>query len=365
MDIAVIILGILCATIIVTAIIQSSRLSMWRTRAHEAVERAERAENALTSLSREQQRGAAVDDMRQVVEPLRGRIETLGSNMAAFIQEQRDADNTTRRNINDILAATRDVERQTRDLNRNISGNNNTQGRWGEVLLGNILAATGMVRGRDYDLQCVVAADETADTTRRPDAIVHLPGNRNVVIDAKTSITAYIKYLEAKTNEDKAQCLREHVASVRRQIDNLASKHYDTRVEGSPEFVILFMPNDDALATATAADATIYEYAYNKRVVPASPALLLAILQIVDQATTGDYTRRHSCTRRPSTNTRRHIGRWQSFKPGAGRMAVTKHTCHIRCAEVYYRTHTHSWRTWHCLASPPVTLYRQDWSAII
>lgn len=192
MDIAVIILGILCATIIVTAIIQSSRLSMWRTRAHEAVERAERAENALTSLSREQQRGAAVDDMRQVVEPLRGRIETLGSNIAAFIQEQRDADNTTRRNINDILAATRDVERQTRDLNRNISGNNNTQGRWGEVLLGNILAATGMVRGRDYDLQCVVAADETADTTRRPDAIVHLPGNRNVVIDAKTSITAYI-----------------------------------------------------------------------------------------------------------------------------------------------------------------------------
>lgn len=282
MDIAVIILGILCATIIVTAIIQSSRLSMWRTRAHEAVERAERAENALTSLSREQQRGAAVDDMRQVVEPLRGRIETLGSNMAAFIQEQRDADNTTRRNINDILAATRDVERQTRDLNRNISGNNNTQGRWGEVLLGNILAATGMVRGRDYDLQCVVAADETADTTRRPDAIVHLPGNRNVVIDAKTSITAYIKYLEAQTNEDKAQCLREHVASVRRQIDNLASKHYDARVEGSPEFVILFMPNDDALATATAADATIYEYAYNKRVVPASPALLLAILQIVE-----------------------------------------------------------------------------------
>lgn len=69
---------------------------------------------------------------------------------------------------------------------------------------------------------------------------------------------------------------------MRRQIDNLASKHYDTRVEGSPEFVILFMPNDDALATATAADATIYEYAYNKRVVPASPALLLAILQIVE-----------------------------------------------------------------------------------
>lgn len=86
MDIAVIILGLLCAAVIVTTIILSSRLSMWRTRAHESIERAERAENALASLSREQQRGAAVDDMRQVVEPLRGRIETLGSNMAAFIQ---------------------------------------------------------------------------------------------------------------------------------------------------------------------------------------------------------------------------------------------------------------------------------------
>lgn len=255
---------------------------MWRTRAQEASERAERAENALTSLSREQQRGAAVEDMRQVVEPLRGRIETLGSNMAAFIQEQRNADNSTHRSINDILAATRDVERQTRDLNRNISGNNNVQGRWGEVLLGNILASIGMTEGRDYALQNVVSADETTNTALRPDVIVHLPGNRNIVIDAKTSITAFIKYLDAQSKEEKKIYLHDHVASVRRQIDNLASKHYDTRVEGSPEFVILFMPNDDALATATAADTTIYEYAYNKRVVLASPALLLAILQIVE-----------------------------------------------------------------------------------
>ncbi len=282
MDIAVIILGILCAAAIVTAVILSSRLSMWRTLARESIGRAERAENALSSLSREQQRGAAVDDMRQVVEPLRGRIETLGSNMAAFIQEQRNADSTTRRNINDILAATRDVERQTRDLNRNISGNNNVQGRWGEILLNNILAATGMLKGRDYDLQSFIAADESTNTMRRPDAIVHLPGGRNIVIDAKTSLKAYIKYLEAQTDEDKGVCLREHVASVRRQIDNLASKHYDDRVEGSPEFVILFMPNDEALTAATSADASIYEYAYNKRVVLASPALLLAILQIVE-----------------------------------------------------------------------------------
>lgn len=282
MDIAVIILGLLCAAVIVTTIILSSRLSMWRTRAHESIERAERAENALASLSREQQRGAAVDDMRQVVEPLRGRIETLGSNMAAFIQEQRSADNTTRKSINDILTATRDVERQTRDLNRNISGNNNMQGRWGEVLLSNILSATGMVEGRDYEMQKVLSADEATNASRRPDAIVHLPGNRNIVIDAKTSLTAYIKYLDAQTKDEKKVCLHEHVASVRRQIDNLASKHYDDRVEGSPEFVILFMPNDDALASATAFDASIYEYAYNKRVVLASPALLMTILQIVE-----------------------------------------------------------------------------------
>lgn len=282
MDTAVIILGLLCAAAVVTTIIQSSRLSMWRTRAHEADGRAERAENALASLSREQQRGAAVDDMRQVVEPLRGRIEMLGSNMAAFIQERRNADTTTRQHINDILTAARDVERQTRDLSRNISGNNNVQGRWGEVLLGNILAATGMVDGRDYEMQRVFSADETTDTTRRPDAIVHLPGDRNVIIDAKTSITAYIKYINAQTDKDKEQFLREHIASVRRQIDNLASKNYDDHVEGSPEFVILFMPNDDALASATAADASIYEYAYKRRVIPASPALLLAILQIVE-----------------------------------------------------------------------------------
>ena len=282
MDIAVIILGLLCVAAIVVTIIQSSRLSMWRTRAHEAGGRAERAENALASLSREQQRGAAVDDMRQVVEPLRGRIETLGSNMAAFIQERRNADSTTCQHINDILAAARDVERQTRELNRSISGNNNAQGRWGEVMLGNILAATGLQKGCDYDLQSVVAADETVGSSRRPDAIVHLPGDRNVVIDAKTSITAYIKYINAQTDEGREQYLREHVASVRRQIDNLASKHYDDRVEGSPEFVILFMPNDDALASATAFDASIYEYAYNQRVVLASPALLMTILQIVE-----------------------------------------------------------------------------------
>lgn len=256
---------------------------MWRTRASEAAKRAERAENALASFSRDQQRGAAVDDMRQVVEPLRGRLDAFGTSLTEFIRDSKNADDATRQQFKDILAAAKDVERLTHDLNRNISGNNRVQGRWGEVLLSNILAATGMVNGRDYETQFTVAADSNSPGTRlRPDAIVHLPGGRNVVIDAKASMTAYIGYLSAETGDAKSRFLREHLASVRKQIELLASKQYDTVVDGSPEFVVLFMPNDDALATATATDPAIYEYAYKRRVVIASPSTLLAILQIVE-----------------------------------------------------------------------------------
>lgn len=295
MNIAIITLGILCVVATVIAIVFASRVTAWRTRATLANERAERAETALSTLTHDRQHSEVVAGMREVVEPIRGRIEALGTNMATFIQERKDSEKATKDRIGEILATARDLERQTRDLSLNISGNNRVQGRWGEVLLANILASTGLQKGRDYEIQYSVSA--SADTHQnanalRPDAVIHLPEGRNIVIDAKTSLKSYKEYLNDNNDTDRATHLREHIASIKRHIDNLSSKKYEAGIDGSAEFVLMFMPNDEALSLALTADTTLYEYAYARRIVIASPSLLLVILQIVEMLWRNDKRNR-------------------------------------------------------------------------
>jgi DNA recombination protein RmuC len=165
-------------------------------------------------------------------------------------------------------------------LTRALKGDSRTQGAWGEMVLERLLAASGLEKGREYDTQLTFSTD---DGRQRPDVIVRLPEGRDLVIDAKVSLTAYERYCASATDEERAPHMQEHLRSIRAQVDRLAAKPYaDLPGLRTLDFVLMFVPVEAAFVEAMRADDTLYEYAFDRRVVVVTASTLLATLRTVN-----------------------------------------------------------------------------------
>ncbi|HEX3391577.1 MAG TPA: DNA recombination protein RmuC [Solirubrobacteraceae bacterium] len=152
------------------------------------------------------------------------------------------------------------------------------RGRWGEVQLRNVVEAAGMLPHVDFDEQPTVSGE---DGSLRPDACVHLPGRRDVVIDAKVPLEAYMEALSATDVDEQERLLGEHARHVRQHLAHLDSKAYWERFENSPDFVVMFVPNDEVLLAAMRADRKLAEEVQRRNVVIATPMNLMALLRII------------------------------------------------------------------------------------
>lgn len=177
--------------------------------------------------------------------------------------------------------------------------NNKFQGDWGETVLEQILENSGLVEGEQWERQAMLRNDRgTAavndDTSRgmKPDVIVHFPGKRDIIIDSKVSLNAYMQYLAAEDDVERARLLKEHTASVRRHIDELAAKSYDKYNIHSLDYVMLFIPNEPSYFVAMEADNTMWNYAYKKGVVLISPSNLISTLFVVNSLWTRERQQR-------------------------------------------------------------------------
>jgi DNA recombination protein RmuC len=165
-------------------------------------------------------------------------------------------------------------------LTRAMKGDTRTQGARGELVLERVLEASGLSQGREFELQ-VVFADEEGGRPR-PDVIVHLPDSKDLVIDAKVSLTAYERLCAATDDIQREASLREHVASMRRHVDGLSKRNYEA-IPGlrTLDFVLLFVPVEAAFMEAIRADDGLYTYALSKNISLVSPSTLLATLRTV------------------------------------------------------------------------------------
>ncbi|MGO0577785.1 DNA recombination protein RmuC, partial [Ornithinimicrobium panacihumi] len=179
--------------------------------------------------------------------------------------------------LEDVAQETRSLHRQTAALAGALNSSG-TRGTWGEVQLRRVLEHAGMLERCDFDEQ--VSATTRHDARVRPDAVVHLPGGKSLVIDSKAPLTAFLRaQAEGLEAAEAASLLRSHATALRGHVDTLAGKDYWSAFAASPELVICFVPSDAVLAAALRAEPDLYDHAQSRRVVLASPGTLLAMLR--------------------------------------------------------------------------------------
>ena len=166
------------------------------------------------------------------------------------------------------------------NLTRALKGESRTQGAWGELVLERVLEASGLQSGREYETQ--TSFSDADGARQRPDVIVHLPDEKDIVIDAKVSLVAWERSLSSDDDVEAAVAMREHVASLKRHVDGLSAKRYEN-IEGirTLDFVLLFVPIEAAFIEAVRCDENLYSYALGKNVSLVSPSTLLATLRTV------------------------------------------------------------------------------------
>ncbi|UVT18033.1 MAG: DNA recombination protein RmuC [Nitrospira sp.] len=152
------------------------------------------------------------------------------------------------------------------------------RGQWGELTLKRVAELAGMVEHCDFVEQHSVTGD---DGRFRPDMVVRLPGGRQIIVDAKTVLSAYLDAHEAQNETQQAEALRRHAAQVKSRMDELSLKAYWTQFEHAPEFVVLFLPGEQFLGAALDQDPHLIEEGFARGIVLATPATLIALLRAV------------------------------------------------------------------------------------
>ena len=196
-----------------------------------------------------------------------------------------------RTSIEHLMTISGETRKSAEELAKVFRHQGKVQGDWGERVLGELLESQGLTEGIHFDVQPQITDEKgqaivSRDGSRmRPDVILHLDRDREMVIDAKVSMTAYMDYVNAETAEERDRCLRAHVASIEKHVEELARKDYSSYIKApkvSVDYVIMFMPNSAALWTALNARPDLWRKAMERNVYIADEQTLYAALRIID-----------------------------------------------------------------------------------
>jgi len=213
----------------------------------------------------------------QLVLPLRVSLERTEAQVQALEHDRREAFASLRTQIETLSGGQVQLSRETRNLATALR-RPEVRGRWGELSLRRIVELAGLTEHCDFTEQLSVAGE---DGVLRPDLVVHMPEARDLVIDAKAPLDAYLAALEAPTEEERALALKRHAQQVEARVRELASKSYWSQFERSPEFAVLFLPGDQFLSAALSERPELLESALGQRVIISTPSTLIALLKTV------------------------------------------------------------------------------------
>ena len=237
---------------------------------------------------------------KETLSPLREDLKRFGEQVDKTYQEEARERFNLKDSIEKLILRSQEISQETTSLTRALRGDSKVQGDWGELVLERILDQSGLIRGEHYFVQETLRDESGAVITTgdnrgglRPDVIVRYPNRGAIVIDSKVSLTAYARYVAAETDAERDQALKEHLLSLRKHINELSGKRYEEYTEGSPNFVMLFIPNEPAYTIALAHDPTLWEDAYRKNVVLINGTNLIAALRMAQDMWQRDSQQRN------------------------------------------------------------------------
>jgi len=221
-------------------------------------------------------------------------LEPLGKNITDFktkVEEVYDKESKERfslgEKVKELAQLNQVVSEEARNLTKALKGEAKTQGRWGEVILENILEKSGLRKGEEYfmeyqlfDADGKALRSESEGKKMRPDALIKYPDNRHVIIDSKVSLNAFVRFVESAETEQQKLELENHISAIKSHINDLSKKAYDD-YDKTLDFVMMFIPNEPAYITAMQGDPDLWNYAYERRILLISPTNLIAALKLI------------------------------------------------------------------------------------
>jgi DNA recombination protein RmuC len=214
-----------------------------------------------------------------LLDPLREQLGEFRKTVADVYDKESRERQLLKAEIDSLKNLNQRISADAISLTQALKGDSKARGAWGEMVLERLLEMAGLQEGRQFDTQASFAAE---GGRQRPDVIVHLPDDKDIVVDAKVSLLAWERFVAAGDDVERAAAMRDHLAAVRRHIDDLSGKDYS----GIPrlrtlDFVLMFVPIEAAFVEAVRVDDRLYGYALAKNVSIVSPSTLLATLRTV------------------------------------------------------------------------------------
>ena len=240
------------------------------------------------------------NNLKNILEPFQEKINELRNKVGETYDKESKERFSLGEKVRELALLNQQISEDAKRLTRALKGESKTQGNWGEMILESILEKSGLVKGREYFLEHELRDEdnkalfsEFSGKKMRPDAVVKYPDERNVIIDSKVSLTAFVELVDENDSELYEIKLNQHLASVKNHIKQLSEKAYDD-YDKSLDFVMMFIPSEPAYIAAMQADSNLWNFAYDKRILLLNPSNLITSLKLVADLWKREYQNKNA-----------------------------------------------------------------------
>ncbi|WP_448586945.1 DNA recombination protein RmuC [Thermaurantiacus sp.] len=247
--------------------------------AGEALERAQKVFTEQAEETLKLHRSEAAKGLGELIQPVKDTLGRFEAETKAIEQKREQAYGSLAQQLRVLAEAEQAIRAEAGKIVAALKGSARTTGVWGEAQLRRVLEVGGLTEGIDFTLQARATDGEGEQS--QPDAIIHLPGGRSLVVDAKCALDAYLEAQEATTERDRAEARARHAARVKEHAKSLMAKAYWSQFADAPDFVLMFVPGENFLTAALEEDPGLHLWAMARRVLLVGPTNLLAIARVV------------------------------------------------------------------------------------